>query len=246
MKALILAAGYATRLYPLTRNRPKPLLKLGKKPIVDRIIGKIDCLPEVDEVSVITNSRFISDFKKWRKESKFKLRLSLIDDLTKNIDDRRGAIGDLSFAIARKRIKDDLLIIAGDNIFADSLRDFVCFGKKMNNVVIGAYNIKSKAQARQYGVIKLDRNRRLVNFEEKPEKPKSTLVAMCLYYFPKKMLGLVKEYMYKDNRYDTAGSYISWLERRTPVYGYIFNKWWYDIGDHKSYREAQRRFINKQ
>ncbi|MFH1413351.1 MAG: nucleotidyltransferase family protein [Candidatus Omnitrophota bacterium] len=245
MKALILAAGYATRLYPLTRNHPKPLLKLGKKPIISRIIEKIDGLPGVDEVIVITNSRFISDFKKWQKGSKFKLRLSLVDDLTKNIDDRRGAIGDLSFAVARKRIKDDLLVIAGDNIFADSLRNFIYFGKKMNNAVIGIYNIKNKTQARQYGVIKLDRKKRLVNFEEKPKKPKSTLVAMCLYYFPKKRLSLIKEYMHKNHRHDTAGSYISWLQGRTPVYGHVFDRWWYDIGDHKSYRQAQRHFINK-
>jgi glucose-1-phosphate thymidylyltransferase len=246
MKALVLAAGYATRLYPLTKDYPKPLLKLGSKPIIDYIIEKLDLLDEIDEIIVITNSRFFSHFSKWSKSVRVNKKISLIDDLTKSLSDKLGAIGDMDFAIQNKSIKDDLMVIGGDNLFDDSLKGFLSFAKsKTKSPVLGAYNIGNKTDAKKYGVLKLNKENKVINFQEKPSAPKSTLVAMCLYYFPKSKLALIKEYLGKKNKQkDATGLYIDWLRRRVAVYGFVFGGRWYDIGDHKFYNEAKKKFIN--
>jgi len=246
MKALILAAGYATRLYPLTRDYPKPLLKVGHKPIINYIIDGLKELDEVDEIIVVANSKFMPLFKKWKTGLKIKKRISLVDDLTRSHDDRRGAIGDINFVINKKHLKDSLLVVGGDNLFDAELKDFLSFVKGNPHPVIGAYNIKDKQQAKNYGVVKLDVKSRLIDFEEKPDKPQSTLVAMCLYYFPKGKIGLIKEYLnMKTDKHDATGFYIDWLRKRVPVYGFVFEGRWYDIGDHKFYHEANKKFQKK-
>ncbi len=247
MKALILAAGYATRLYPLTKEYPKPLLKVGKRPIINYIIDKLEALDEIDEIFVVTNSKFMPQFEKWRVRLRSKKQISLIDDLTKSLSDRRGAIGDMNFAINKKRLKDDLLVMGADNLFNCNLKEFLSFVKGNASPVIGAYNIKDTRQAKKYGVIKLNKENKLVDFKEKPKNPKSTLIAMCLYYFPKEKLRLIKEYVNgKTYKCDATGFYIDWLRKRVPVYGFVFDGFWYDIGDHKVYREAKQRLMQKQ
>ena len=244
MKALILAAGYATRLYPLTKEYPKPLLKLNKKPIIDYILENLEAIEQIDEIIVVTNSKFISHFRRWAKKKKIQKRLSLVDDLTRRLKDRLGAIGDMRFAIDKKCINDDLLVIGGDNLFDSDLRKFLTFSKShKENSVIGVYNIRNRKKAKHYGVIKLDKENRLIDFQEKPKKPNSTLVAMCLYYFPQEKLGLIKEYL-KDmaQKRDATGLYIDWLRKEVPVYGFVFGGRWYDIGDHKFYDEAKQKF----
>jgi len=244
VKALILAAGYATRLYPLTKEYPKPLLTVRQKPIIDFIIDKLKTIDEIDEIIVVTNSKFISRFKKWRRKLHAKKCVSLVDDLTKDNRDRRGAIGDMDFAIDKKRIEDNLLVIGGDNLFDGNLKDFLLFAKaNKKSPVIGAYNVRDKINARNYGVIKLDKNNKLIDFQEKPRNPKSTLVAMCLYYFPKEKLGLIKEYLGdKIKKTDATGLYIDWLKNKCPVYGFVFCGQWYDIGDYKFYNQAKQKF----
>ncbi len=244
MKALILAAGYATRLYPLTKEYPKPLLKVGRRPIIDYILNKLEPLDEVDEIIVVTNSKFISKFREWAKGVKIHKRISLVDDLTKNHSDRRGAIGDINFAIDKKHIKDNLLVVGGDNLFDGNLKGFLSFAKaRQSHPVIGAYSIKDKKGARNYGVIKIDRKNKVVNFQEKPRRPKTKLVAMCLYYFPKGKLGLIKEYLNsRTNKHDATGFYINWLIKKEPVYGFLFSGRWYDIGHRQFYQEARLNF----
>lgn len=245
MKALILAAGYATRLYPLTKEYPKPLLTVEEKPIIDFIIDKLKTIDEIGEIIVVTNSKFISRFKKWKAGLHTKKRLSLINDLTKDNRDRRGAIGDIDFTIDKKGIEDDLLVIGGDNLFDGNLKDFLSFAKaNQNSPVIGAYDVRDKLNARNYGVIKLDKNNKLIDFQEKPRNPKSTLVAMCLYYFPREKLGLIKEYLVnKIKKTDATGLYIDWLRNKCPVYGFVFSGQWYDIGDYKFYNQAKETFV---
>lgn len=244
MKALILAAGYATRLYPLTKEYPKPLLEVGKRPIINYIIDKLEALSDIDEIIVVTNSKFISQFKKWLSRLHSKKCISLVDDLTKSLSTRRGAIGDMNFVINKKHLKDDLLVMGGDNLFSGDLKEFASFVKNNPSPVIGAYNINDRRQAKNYGVIKLGGGNKLIDFKEKPKNPKSTLIAMCLYYFPKKKLKLIKEYLdNKIGKCDATGFYIDWLRKKVPVYGFVFEGIWYDIGDHKFYREAKKRFL---
>ena len=244
MKALILAAGYATRLYPLTKKYPKALLKVDKKTIIEYIIDKISSVGLIDEVMVVTNNKFITVFKNWQRKLKINKPLSIINDLTKANETRRGAIGDLDFSINKKNIKDDLLVIGGDNLFDGGLEDFLTFARfRKRSPVIGVYDLGSKVGAKKYGVIKLDKRNRVVDFQEKPQKPKSTLVGMCLYYFPKNRLGLIKEYLNnKKSKLDATGFYIDWLRRKVPVYGFVFNGRWFDIGDFKFYNEARKKF----
>ena len=239
-----MAAGYATRLYPLTKEFPKPLLAVGERPIIDYIIDKIDNIEEINEIIVVTNSKFISQFRNWADELKSQKPISLVDDLSKSHDDRRGAIGDMNFVLEKNRIDDDFLVVGGDNLFDGDLGDFISFAKAHRpNPVIGAYDIKDKLHAKKYGVIRMDKKNQVIDFKEKPEKPNSTLVAMCLYYFPKERLSLIKKYLdIKHDKHDATGFYIDWLRKEVPVYGFAFGGCWYDIGHHQFYNEAKQKF----
>ena len=244
MKALILAAGYATRLYPLTKNFPKSLLTVDGKPIIDHIVEKLSSLRQIDEIIVVTNSKFFRSFKNWKRKVKTNKKLTILDDLTTANEDRRGAIGDINFAIRNKKINDDLLVIGGDNLFQERLDEFLLISKTYNNApVIGVYDLKDKVNAKKYGVLKLDRKNRVIDFQEKPEIPNSSLVGMCLYYFPKERLGLVSQYTKSRKKTsDATGSYIDWLRGKVEVYGFIFRGRWYDIGDFKYYNQARKKF----
>ena len=244
MKALILAAGYATRLYPLTKEYPKPLLEVKGRPIINYIVDKLGSVSAIDEIYVVTNSKFIGFFRKWVKSVKSAKKITLVDDLTKNNQDRLGAIGDINFAIIKKKIRDDLLVVGGDNLFSGSLNGFLKSVKDdLPSVNIGLYRLKQKKDASRYGVAKLDNHKRVISFEEKPKHPQSRLVAMCLYFIPKNLLGLSKEYaQIKDKKIDATGGYIAWLKDRSVVYGHVFNGFWFDIGDHKYLNAAKEKF----
>jgi len=246
MKAMVLAAGYATRLYPLTKEYPKPLLKAGRKYIIDYIIDKLDRIDGIHEIVVVTNSKFIPHFKAWAMKLKTKKPVALVDDLTTSLEDRRGAIGDMHFAINKKRIKEDLLVIGGDNLFDGDIKGFLRFAKAhKNSPVIGLYDIAQKKAASNYGVVKVDADYQVVDFQEKPAHPRSTLVAMCLYYFPAEKLELIGDYITrKAGKHDATGFYIDWLSKKTQVFGFVFKGKWFDIGDHKFYNQAKEEFSN--
>ncbi len=244
MKALVLAAGYATRLYHLTKNFPKPLLKVGQKCIIDYAIEKLEAIEQIDEIIVITNTKFVRKFREWSAKVKTTKLISVVDDRSKTLSDRRGAIGDLSFAINKKRIKDDLLVIGGDNLFDGGLRGFVKFSKaSKGSPVLGVYRLKSKKEGKKYGIVALNKSKRIIDFQEKPQVPLSKLAAMCLYYFPRQKVKLIKSYLNnKSSKTDATGFYIDWLRKKTKVYGFVFKGRWYDIGDFKFLNEAKRKF----
>jgi glucose-1-phosphate thymidylyltransferase len=244
MKALILAAGYATRLYPITKEYPKALLKVRNRPIIDYIFSKLEAIAAIDEIVVVTNAKFFPDFKVWQSASCKKKRLSIVNDLTRGNDTRLGAVGDIDFVLRKKRMKEDLLVVGGDNLFDGDLSEFICAASSNRDYPhIGVYDIKDIASASSYGVIKLDKKNRVIDFKEKPARPNSTLVAMCLYYFPKEKLGLIGEYLaQKGNKSDATGFYIDWLRKKCQVYGFVFKGRWFDIGDHKFYNKAKVSF----
>jgi glucose-1-phosphate thymidylyltransferase len=244
MIALILAAGYGTRLYPLTKRFPKPLLKVKGKPIINYIADKLSAIPEIDEILVVTNSKFFKDFSAWSKGYKCSKKIRVINDLTKSLADRRGAVGDMKFALEKAKVCDDVLVIGGDNLIEGRLDKFIDFACRTRGPSIGIYDIKLKSEAVNYGVVKLDNSRRIADFKEKPKKPASTLVAMCLYYFPKDSLMFLKTYIRENkSKLDATGFYIDWLRRRVPVYGFEFSGAWFDIGDHKFYNRANQRVL---
>lgn len=244
MKALILAAGYATRLYPLTKEYPKPLLEIGRRPIISYIVDKLKKIDSIDEILVVTNSKFINKFKLWRKGVILDKKITLIDDLTHNNADRLGAIGDISFVLKKKKINDDLLVIGGDNLFSGNLKNFILFAKKNKpDVSIGLFRLNSRKDAMRYGVAKINSNKRIIDFKEKPLNPQSNFVAMCLYYIPQIRLGLIKDYIsISNNKVDATGKYIGWLKERQDIFGFVFKGSWFDIGDHKYLNAAKEDF----
>ncbi len=246
MKALILAAGYATRLYPLTKEYPKPLLPVGQRPIADYIAEKIYKTKKIKEIIVVTNERFYKDFTIWSSDicKKINLPVKVLSDGTKTEGDRLGAIGDINFALTEASVNEDIIVIAGDNLFEDDLSGFLGFSlNKSPRITIGVYDIKEKEKASKYGVIKLDEENKITDFAEKPQKPQSSLVATCLYYIPAGALKFFRDYLAdSSNEHDAAGSFIGWLSKKEAVFGFVFSKRWYDIGDPVSYQEADRVF----
>ncbi|MDD5688306.1 MAG: nucleotidyltransferase family protein [Elusimicrobia bacterium] len=241
MKAIILCAGYATRLYPLTKDKPKHLLTIAGKPMLEYTIAKIEQVSEIDSVYIITNHRFYHLFQKWLSNLKTEKKIELIDDGTSSDEIKLGAIGDMKFVIDKLRVNDDLLVLAGDNLFQLNLNDFVKFFKT-KGTSIAVYDVKSKDLVQKYSEIRLDNKNRVVSFVEKPAKPETTLAAICMYLFPKEKLDLVNKYLAEGNSPDQPGRYIQWLHKKELVYGFVFCDNWYDIGDINQYKQANKEY----
>ncbi|MFH1453088.1 MAG: nucleotidyltransferase family protein [Armatimonadota bacterium] len=245
MKAIILAAGYAVRLRPLTLNKPKPLLPINKKPIVDYIMKHIKKIKEIDEVLIVTNDKFSKNFNFWKKKIKAASpKITVINDGTKSDADKLGAIGDIRYTLNKGKVKDDVLIIAGDNIFEFDMKKFFDFFKSKKNIVALKY-VKNKKLLPHYGIVKVDKNKRMTSFEEKPQKPKSNLASICCYFFEKGTLKYVDKYLKNKLNKDAPGNFIAWLHKQIPVYGFIFKEGWFDIGDMGSYKRADRLYAKK-
>ena len=242
MKAILLAAGYATRLYPLTLNFPKALLPINCIPVINIIIAKLELIPQINEIIVVTNNRFLADFKNWRKEYNFKKRITILNDKTTSDKDKLGAIADLGYAINKKDIKEDVVVIGADNLFDAKLGNFIKFGRESRKICVGLFDFKKKSEVRKYGVARINRNKKIIDFAEKPKNPKSALVAMCLYYFPKGKAKIIDRYLQLNRTKDAVGHYISWLVKRRLAYGYVFTGRWFDIGDKQQYFKANKTF----
>jgi glucose-1-phosphate thymidylyltransferase len=239
LKALLLAAGYATRLRPLTDTYAKELLPVGGRPIVDWILERVAEVPEVDAVHVVTNARKAQGFHRWAEG----LDVTVHDDGTTSNEDRLGAIGDIQLTIERAGLEDDdLLVIAGDNLFAYSLADLVAFWRSKGVAsALAVHDVGSRELARKYGIVELDADDRVVGFLEKPEEPPSTLAATACYLYHREHVPLVREYLAAGNPPDQPGNLVAWLHRREPVYGFRFEGEWLDIGDPQQLHEADNR-----
>ena len=241
MKAIILAAGYATRLRPLTENTAKPLLPIAGRPIIDHIADKLDELPDVDAIHVVTNHRFAPAFSAWAAARGGPVTVH--DDGTVSNDDRLGAIGDIQFAVERGDLAgDDLMIIAGDNLFDFSLVDYAAFWRsKPGGSAIALYRCPDRELIKQYSIVELDASERVTSFIEKPADPSTDLVAIATYLYRSEHAALIPTYLSEGNSKDQPGNLVAWLVRRVPVYGYRFAGEWLDIGDHGQLLEADNR-----
>lgn len=237
MKVIILAAGYATRLYPRTKNFPKPLLEVNRKPIIEYLIEKVELIPAASKVIVVTNARFADIFRRWAKKLDTHLPIEVLNDGTRTPEQRLGAVGDMSLAFRKESYKGDFLVLGGDNFFQDPLDAFIASARRRKNAAtIGVFDIKCRKEASRFGVVKLDARHRVVDFTEKPSAPRSSLIAMCLYYFPQQAIGRIRDYLADGrNSSDAAGAYIKWLARTSTVYGYRFGHLWVDIGNKQTY-----------
>jgi glucose-1-phosphate thymidylyltransferase len=234
VRAIILAAGYATRLRPLTDELPKQLLPVGGRPMIDWVCDK---LTEVtDDVHLVTNARFAGDFRAWsaRRDG-----VTVHDDGTQTNEDRLGAIGDIAFVLERTGTDDDLLVIAGDNLFDFSLGDFVEFAAAKGVAsAVAVYDCGDLELAAQYGVVDADDDDRVIGFEEKPASPRSTLVATAAYMYHQQHVPQVERYLADGNPPDQPGRLVAWLCPREPVYAYRFPGAWFDIGNPDQLLEA--------
>jgi len=242
MRLLILAAGYGTRLSSLTRNIPKALLPLEGTPLINYLIEKIEDLSrfaDIEEIVLVTNDRFYPQFRDWKTQCGFK-NLRVINDGSTCPENRLGAIGDLYLSLSGE--KDDWLVLGSDNFFDWDLKGFFDFSLDNKSFpVVGLYDIKDIAQSSHMGVVKLDCSNRIIEFEEKPENPQSTLVATCIYFFPASTVRLLEEYVNSGKHSDMLGVYISWLSGKVPVLGYTFSGYWNDIGTQSSYQSVIAR-----
>lgn len=237
MKCLILAAGYATRLYPLTENFPKPLLKVQDKPILDWLIDDIDGAGEVDEYIVISNHKFAHHFDAWAKDKKQKI--TVVDDGTQSNETRLGAVKDIQFAIEKLKLDDDMLVIAGDNLLDFSLTRFIAYAKQKQASCIMRYYEASEQKLLKCGVVTIDEQDRILRMTEKSPTPETHWCCPPFYYYTKADARLVEQGIEAGCGTDAPGSYIAWLCTQTPVYAMEMPGSRYDIGNLESYENVQ-------
>ncbi len=245
MKVLILAAGYATRLYPLTLTRPKPLLDVAGKPMIEHVLDNISPIPGIDRVYVVTNAKFAEPFQQWAdhyRATKAKLNFTIINDGSTDDSNKLGAIGDLNLVLERERIDDDLIVVAGDNLFSQSLEEFGRYCRSKGAPVLAVYAVGNLEEIKKYNAITIDPEGRITYFEEKPSQPQSTLTGIALYYYPKASLPLIRQYVAEGNNPDQPGRLVEWLYKRTSFYTWRVPGIWFDIGSKETLVEANRIF----
>ncbi|CZR09091.1 glucose-1-phosphate thymidylyltransferase [Trichococcus flocculiformis] len=242
MKAIVLAAGYATRLYPLTKDQPKPLLEVAGKTILDYIAEKLEKVDEIDEVIIVTNNKFTSHFEEWVKSTNYTKKLTVVNDGTMTNDTRLGAIGDIQYVIDQLDVSDDLMVLAGDNLFDFELSDFANYFQEVGTDCITAYHEQNEAQLKRAGVIELDNHQNVLSFEEKPEQPRSTYCVPAFYLYKKETLPYFHKYLEDGNNPDAPGHFVPYLIKQKEVHAYLFKGRRYDIGTVESYQAVQDIF----
>lgn len=240
MKCLILAAGYATRLYPLTENFPKPLLKVGEKTILDWLVDDIDASSLVDEYIVISNHKFAEHFENWAKTKSMKI--TVLDDGTSSNETRLGAVKDILFAIDTLSLSDDLLIIAGDNVLDFSLVKFINYAKEKGTSCVMRYFEESLQKLTKTGVLEIDNTARIVGMEEKPQNPKSHWCCPPFYFYKAEDAALIEEAINDGCGTDAPGSFVAWLSANRTVHAMEMPGSRYDIGNLESYEQVQKEY----
>jgi glucose-1-phosphate thymidylyltransferase len=241
MNALILGAGYATRLYPLTLHKAKPLLVVGGKPIIEWVVDNLAGVPDLETIYVVTNDKFATDFQVWSEryqnghpEFKFKI----INDGSTSDEDKLGAIGDINLVVTRENLaQSSLLIIAGDNLLTESLANFVAYAKG-TEATVAVYDVGDAEAIKRYGNISVDVDGIITRFEEKPEKPQGTLAAVAVYYYSPAVLSLLTTYLAAGNNADQPGRFVQWLYTRKPVKTFQIKGKWLDIGSKETLENA--------
>ena len=237
MIVIILAGGYAKRLWPLTKNIAKPLLPIKGKPIINYIMDKLVKIENIEKIIVSTNKRFEHQFKSWLSQQKYE-KVRVHAEPTCREKEKLGAIRAISELIVKNRAN-EYLIVAGDNYFSSNLKNFVRYSQKSKASTVAVYDVKDLILAKGYASIEIDENQRIVNVKEKPRNPRSTLVGTCIYFFPQDSLRRIHEYLGEGNPGDSPGHFIEWLYRKEEVYGYRLRGHWTDIGTLNSYMEVK-------
>ena len=245
MTVIILAAGYATRLYPLTLTQPKPLLPVAGKPMIDYVLDNLAPVGGIDRVCLVTNAKFAAAFQHWAdhyRATKSQMEFTIVNDGSTDDTNKLGAIGDLHLVLTREKINDDIIVVAGDNLFSESLAEFGRFCREKNAPVLGVYDVGNLEEIKKYNAITMDDAGKISFFEEKPKQPTSTVTGIALYFYPKAALPLIHRYIAEGNNPDQPGRLVQWLYPRLPVYTWRVPGLWYDIGSKEALEEANRVF----
>jgi glucose-1-phosphate thymidylyltransferase len=247
MKAIILSAGYATRLYPLTLNAAKPLIDVGGKKLIDYLLYDLDKSGDIDEIFVVVNQKFFGNFEKWLAEieNKISKKISLVNDGSIDESTKLGAVGDINYVTENKKINDDILVVAGDNLFSDSFLPFISFCKKQNAPILGTYDVGDLELVKKMSVINTNKSGQIVHFEEKPKEPISTMIGIALYFYPKHSIEMIRRYIKEGNNPDQPGRLIEWFYKKTPVFTWAVPGTWFDVGSHESLKLAEDFLRNK-
>ena len=244
MNILILAAGYATRLYPLTLHKAKPLLDVAGKPMVEWVLDNLAPIPGVHTVYIVTNDKFAADFQSWADgyNTRATVRFKIVNDRSTSDADKLGAIGDIGLVVNQEGLaKDSLLVVAGDNLFSEPLADFAEHTEG-REAVLATYDVGSLEAIKKYNNLTLAPDGRVTAFEEKPANPTGTITGIALYYFAKETVPLFNTYIAEGNNPDQPGRFIQWLYPRKAVYTYPVKGTWFDIGSKETLDEANRIF----
>jgi len=247
MKLIILAAGYATRLYPLTLNQPKPLLKVAGKPMLEHVLDNLSSIPHLDHAYIVTNAKFAPHFEEWSagySRTHLKFGFTVVNDLSTDDANKLGAIGDTHLVLTRYDLADDIIVVGGDNLFSDDLVGFGEYCRQKNAPVLAVYDVGDLEEIKKYNAIAIDQDERITFFEEKPAEPKSTLTGIALYYYPQSTLPLIRQYIAEGNNPDQPGRLVQWLYPRVPFYVWRVPGLWYDVGSKETLEEANRVFAD--
>lgn len=245
MKNIVIAAGYATRLGELTKNFPKPLLKIGESTILGRMLDDIDRIPDIDEHVIVTNHKFAPVFEEWRRGLSYEKPVTIIDDGTETNDTRLGAVCDLLLAVDRLAVDDDLLVVAADNLLFFSFQEFVDFAKEKGTSCIMCHRQDDIEKLRRTGVVELDADRRVLGMEEKPQQPKSHWAVPPFYIYKKEDLPLVRHSVENGCGKDAPGNLAHYMVEHTVMHAWEMTAGRFDIGSLDTYYEAVERFAKK-
>ncbi len=245
MKLIVLAAGYATRLYPLTLDQPKPLLDVAGKPMLEHVLDNLAPVEEIDHVYVVTNGKFAGHFERWAEGRRARVGgpdITVVNDYSTDDTNKLGAIGDLNLVLTQAGIDDDIAVVAGDNLFSEKLGEFGEYCRAKGAPVLAVYDVGDLEAIKKYNSIEVDEDGRITFFEEKPANPKSTLTGIALYYYPQSALPLIRQYVEEGNNPDQPGRLVQWMYERTPFYTWRVPGIWYDVGSKETLEEANRIF----
>lgn len=246
MKAIVLCGGFAKRLMPLSKNKAKSLIFVGKKPMIEYILEMLDELDDVDEIFISVNEKYDEDFKEFLNTVTFKKSIKIVVEETEKEEEKLGSLGGIIYVVGKENINEECIIIAGDNVIDFDLKDFVNFYRNKQKPILGAFDIKNKEETKKFGVLVVGEDDKVVEFVEKPPKSESTLISMCCYVFPAQTLKMLKRYIDEGNNKDAPGYFIQWLIKKDDVFAFVFNGTWYDIGDLKTLEKARKFLESKE
>jgi glucose-1-phosphate thymidylyltransferase len=242
MKAIVLAGGFAKRMWPLTKDKPKQLLPVAGKPILSYVLEKLEPIPDLDQIYISTNAKFEEQFNEYLGSAGIGISHELFIEDTMSEGEKLGSVGALGYLIREKHIDDELVVIGGDNLFEFDMTQLVSVFRSRGTNIVALYDLGSTDLARLYGVVEINEHKKIIGFEEKPENPKSTLVSTACYAFTKLGTRNIIRYLDEGNDPDKIGHFIEWLYKNDDTFGFIISGIWFDIGSFESYDNANKYF----